>query len=257
MIGIYKITSPSGKVYIGQSIEIERRIGKYKRLNCKKQIKLHRSLVKYGVEKHVFEVVLECDSSELNDNERYYQDLYDCVESGLNCTLTKSKDKSGKLSLEHRQKISKACKNPSLETRLKMSNSQKGKKVPREQVQRMADKKRGQKHSLETRLKMSEISRNISDETRIKKSIAATGKVQLEETKRKISETLKGRKHSEETKIKIASKHGNRVLNTETKEVFLSVAKAANSIGHNIPWLHEKLKGNTKNNTNLIYHKNE
>ena len=29
MIGIYKITSPSGKVYIGQSIDIERRWKKY------------------------------------------------------------------------------------------------------------------------------------------------------------------------------------------------------------------------------------
>jgi hypothetical protein len=32
IVGIYKITSPSGKVYIGQSINIERRIKEYKNL---------------------------------------------------------------------------------------------------------------------------------------------------------------------------------------------------------------------------------
>ena len=38
-IGIYKITSPSNKIYIGQSINIERRFKEYKTLkNCKFQI---------------------------------------------------------------------------------------------------------------------------------------------------------------------------------------------------------------------------
>jgi len=35
MIGIYKITSPSNKVYIGQSINIEKRFKSYKRYDCK------------------------------------------------------------------------------------------------------------------------------------------------------------------------------------------------------------------------------
>lgn len=32
MIGIYKITNPNGKVYIGQSIDLERRLYYYKNL---------------------------------------------------------------------------------------------------------------------------------------------------------------------------------------------------------------------------------
>ena len=48
MIGIYKITSPTKKIYIGQSINIEYRIESYKKLiRCKKQIKLYNSLKKY------------------------------------------------------------------------------------------------------------------------------------------------------------------------------------------------------------------
>ena len=98
MIGIYKITSPSGKIYIGQSVNIKDRLRAYRGLRCKKQVKLYRSLVKYGVINHVFEIVCECEIEELNDKERYYQELYDCIESGLNCVLTGTNDKKGKLS---------------------------------------------------------------------------------------------------------------------------------------------------------------
>ena len=35
MIGIYKITSPTKRIYIGQSINIEKRFKSYEKLNCK------------------------------------------------------------------------------------------------------------------------------------------------------------------------------------------------------------------------------
>ena len=41
VVGIYKITSPSGKIYIGQSIDIQKRFKHYKQLhNCKNPEKL-------------------------------------------------------------------------------------------------------------------------------------------------------------------------------------------------------------------------
>ena len=48
MIGIYKITSPSNKIYIGQSIDIEKRFYYYRKLYCLKQVKLYRSFIKIG-----------------------------------------------------------------------------------------------------------------------------------------------------------------------------------------------------------------
>jgi group I intron endonuclease len=60
MIGIYKITSPSGKIYIGQSTNIENRFNSYRILDCKKQIKLYNSLKKYGWDNHIKEIVEEC-----------------------------------------------------------------------------------------------------------------------------------------------------------------------------------------------------
>lgn len=96
MIGIYKITSPSGKVYIGQSVNIEKRFIRYKNLHCKSQPKIYSSIKKYGWNKHNFEILLECEVYELNGKERYYQDLYNCIGIyGLNCVLTMQKSKSG------------------------------------------------------------------------------------------------------------------------------------------------------------------
>lgn len=139
MIGIYKITNPNNAVYIGQSVNIEWRFRKYKYLICKKQIKLYNSLNKYGIKNHKFEVIEECLESELNIKERYYQDLYNVLEKGLNCRLTKSDDKSGKLSSE---------------TKLKLSIAHKNKKLSKETKQKIANRIKGKKHSKESIIKM-------------------------------------------------------------------------------------------------------
>lgn len=112
MIGIYKITSVVGKIYIGQSTNIQKRFLQYSKLfNCANQTKLLNSLKKYGIENHVFEIICECDLNELNEKERYYQDVF-CVigKNGLNCKLTKTKDRSGSHSEETKRKISESNK---------------------------------------------------------------------------------------------------------------------------------------------------
>ena len=72
MIGIYKITSPTGKIYIGQSNNIENRKKFYKRLDCINQIKLYNSLLKYSWKQHIFEVIEECTLEQLNEREIYW-----------------------------------------------------------------------------------------------------------------------------------------------------------------------------------------
>lgn len=110
MIGIYKITSPSGKIYIGQSIDIERRRKRYKKLDCKGQPKLYRSFNKYGVDAHKFEIITTCDIEELDELERYYQEIYNCIDNGLNCLYTETKEKPRIISEETLIKLSKATK---------------------------------------------------------------------------------------------------------------------------------------------------
>lgn len=83
--GIYKITSPSGKVYIGQSIDIEKRWKIHKGLyESHGTNKLKRSLIKYGVLKHLFEVVEKCTLNQIYEREIYWIKFYNSIKKGLN-----------------------------------------------------------------------------------------------------------------------------------------------------------------------------
>lgn len=107
--GIYKITSPRGKVYIGESTNISKRIYLYKIVSCHKQSRLYNSLKKYGWDAHTFEVIEECNFEDLLCKERYWQDFYDVLgDKGLNCELTNCGDYKRVLSQTSKDKISKA-----------------------------------------------------------------------------------------------------------------------------------------------------
>lgn len=113
VIGIYKITSPSGRVYIGQTVDFVKRKSHYKKLKRNHQIRLYNSIKKYGWESHTLELIEECDVFLLNDRERYWQEYYNVTDSnkGLNCKLTKTTDKSGFHSKEMKKNQRKASKN--------------------------------------------------------------------------------------------------------------------------------------------------
>ena len=140
MIGIYKITNPKEKIYIGQSINIEKRFYRYSIIsaNVNKQTKLYRSFLKYGVDNHKFEIIEKCGCHELNQKERHYQELYNCVNDGLNCFYTSTNDKTGR---------------PSLETLKRMSDAQKGnqhwlgKKHNQQAKDKISKANTGKKHS--------------------------------------------------------------------------------------------------------------
>ena len=83
--GIYKITSPSGKVYIGQSSNVERRMTEHKYRSKTKNLKLYSSIRKYGLENHNIEILFLSDNEyEKNRMESIYIRYYDTIESGLN-----------------------------------------------------------------------------------------------------------------------------------------------------------------------------
>lgn len=103
MIGIYKITSPTGKIYIGQSTNIENRKYYYSSVKCDKQHKLYNSLQKHGWEQHIFKIIEECSLDQLNEREIYWGLYYDVLgENGLNLRLG---DANGLCSEETKKKI--------------------------------------------------------------------------------------------------------------------------------------------------------
>jgi hypothetical protein len=106
--GIYKITSPNNRVYIGQSNDIRRRILTYfEPKGGSSQVRLKASFNKYSIDLHNFIILEECEESSLNERERYWQEYYNVLsKSGLNCKMTTTLDKSGTLSDETKKLIS-------------------------------------------------------------------------------------------------------------------------------------------------------
>lgn len=110
MIGIYKITSPNNRVYIGQSKNLEERLRYYSINSSKAQVLLHRSFKKYGIKNHKFEIVEQCTIEELNNRERYWQEYYNVLEGGLNCHLVKTDELPRIMSDEYKNKIKNTLK---------------------------------------------------------------------------------------------------------------------------------------------------
>lgn len=150
MVGIYKITSPTGKVYIGQSTNIAQRFQYYNNLKCTQQVKLLRSLQKYKPENHNFEIIEECEESRLNLRERYWQEQYDVLnkEKGLNLRYTKVDDRSGTMSEETKERMSIS--------KIGEKNTMHGKTHSEETKKKISEKRKGHKHSDETRKLYSE-----------------------------------------------------------------------------------------------------
>ena len=201
--GIYKLThKDSGKVYIGQSKHLKRRLNEHKRCENSEDKKgsqsvVRRAIKKYSFDAFDFEIILYCQEGEyMNMIETKLIQFYDClVPKGYNV-----RDGGNKvfMSEEGRKRISKANSGRivSEETRLKLSES--GKKA-------YLNNPRG-------------------DEWNQKLSIALIGKKKSEEHILKISERRKefiknnpnsvknmlGKKHSDETKQKMRDAHMKR-----------------------------------------------
>lgn len=155
--GVYKITSPSGKIYIGQSRDVIFRISHYKNMNCKGQPKLFYSLKKYGWDEHVFEIICECDINNLNKLETYFIKFYDTFNTKHGMNLINGGGARKIFSDESKKKMSYNAKNRkySKETRAKLSNALKGIKRSEETLKKMSLCKTGLKHTNETKLKIS------------------------------------------------------------------------------------------------------
>lgn len=179
IIGIYKITSPSGKIYIGQSINVEKRWGKYQKYleSIKNQTKLYNSLKKYGPENHTFEVIEECSENILLEKETYWKIFYKVLEiPSLCCRID---GKGGRNSKETNKKIgdSHRGKKYSDESKLKISNAKKGIVFTDEHKRKISEAKKGKTH--------------LSNKAKIKIGKANKGKIRTSLTKEKISLSMK------------------------------------------------------------------
>lgn len=185
IIGIYKITSPSGRVYIGQSWNIKQRWYTYRGSQCKSQPKLDSSFSKYGARNHHYEILHELppdvEQSVMDEYEKLYMDSY--RECGARLLNLRGGGEGGRLSEETRKKIGLKSKgHPPNSTSFKKGHKQ----------------IRG-------------------DEWKKKVSIANTGKRHSDEAKAKIKAKRKAQviSHSQEKRNKISLSNKGKKLQPE------------------------------------------
>ena len=133
------------------------------------------------------------------------------------------------------------------ETKRKMSEGHKGKKLTEKTKRKISEARLGTKHTEEAKRKIGEsklgeknhnYGKKQTEETKRKMSEAKLGKKLTEETKRKISKSSLGKKHTEETKRKMSEdrlgKYGHwnkgRIVTEETKK------KLSEALKGRVPW---------------------
>ena len=181
--GIYKITSPSNKEYIGKTLNLTERFKTYNRLYCKGQTKLYNSLIKHGIENHFIEILEKDDNpiylshkeacyiSEVNDSKKLNIKTGDSggnIKYGLTiCILLYGKNLDGyslaKLSREygiHQSTVKKLILRVGKPVVHEYKMSDEHKEVLRQISIGRTPWIKGRTHSAETRLKLSKLHEN-------------------------------------------------------------------------------------------------
>lgn len=123
--GVYRITAPDNRVYIGQSVNILSRWRDYKKNNkISDQPRVYESMVNFGYDNHKFDVLIECDKNDLIKFEKIFTTFFDSTDqiNGLNINCGRD------ISEETKNKIAYANSHPTEETRRRKRLSNLGRK---------------------------------------------------------------------------------------------------------------------------------
>ena len=197
MIGtIYKLTSPSNKCYIGQTINlVERKRTLYNPNKYYSGHRLDNAIKKYGIENFQYEIIIQIVESskeklreKLDELEKFYIEKYDSYNNGYNMTLGGSGSNGCFQTEESKRKIS--------------------------------EKEKGRKGSM--------LGRHLTEEQKNKISNFA-------KTRTGEKNPFYGKTHSEETKLKIGKANSIPILQLDLNEniitEFPSAKDAARSLG--------------------------
>lgn len=220
--GIYKITSPSGNIYIGQSVNIKRRWRDYRTRIKQAQKALAKSFEKYGVENHQFDIIEYCSKEDLNCSERFWQNEFKATgKNGLNCILTQCGEKR----YEHSE-----------ETKRKMSESSMGDKNPMYGKKMSEEAKEKRKKTIEERYGKSYKKREVS-----KDKYATKSDYQLKKEQGGVS------------KLRGKNPMAKKVKDSVTGEIWECIVDASEANSIHIRRLSRYLNNPSKNKTNLLF----
>ena len=225
MAHVYKITSPSKKIYVGSSINIKKRFRQYQLLSCKNQIKLYRSLKKYGISKHKFEIIIECNKEEMLSLEAYYCILYDTLGvNGLNLKIPKFDDVYKCVGKERRNQMSKQL----------LGNKHRLGKIPWN---------KGYKHTGDTSNFAPKNPKKLNAQEKLQRSIDVKKVRSTPESRLKTSIASKGGRNA----------NAKKVIQISTGVIFGSLSEAANNANMNKHSLGHYLRGRFYNKTDYRY----
>jgi group I intron endonuclease len=177
---IYKLTSPSGKVYVGQTTDFAKRMRKYANCNCAGQPAIYQALRKYGWDSFKAEQIMVAEDKEWLD---FYEEWaiihFDAMNPNNGYNLCAGGNAGG---------------SPSEETRLKLSVASKGVPKSAEHNANVAKAKHGCIFSTEHRARLSAGQRRrkrspLSAETKAR--ISASNSNQSKETRDKRAASVK------------------------------------------------------------------
>lgn len=258
---IYRITSPTNKVYIGKTFNLKRRIESYKGLYCKGQRILFNSLSKYGWDNHKFDILFEdhCDDGYLSKLECEYIIENDSFvgynKMGMNLTLggegcagLKHTEDTKKLISENRKKTGKTKAHQDAIDRLK------GRKINKSD-----EWIKNNSESIKKSIIQYDLDGNLIKEWKSAKDV----ELELGFSRKNISANLRGITHKAydfkwvykgtDLVLTEKKKKGNRVIDIENHTIFNSVKEASDEIGISYSSLYQMLAGTIKNKTNLRY----
>jgi group I intron endonuclease len=207
---IYKITSPSGRIYIGITINVASRKSSYKSNSSKSQRLIHASILKYGWENHIFEVIDSAPANVLSSAEIDYIKKYNSYhkenKNGLNlttggegvCGIIVSEERKIRMSALKKQEWS------SLEYRKMQSNAHKGYKMGPSQKKKTVDATIKRWGDPEFREKMKNI--HNSNEYKEKQRLAKVGKKMNESHRLKTSIASKEHWKDDDYRSRVLSK---------------------------------------------------
>jgi group I intron endonuclease len=197
--GIYAISTPAGKLYVGSSLDVIRRWKTHireLRNGCHANLYLQRTFIKYGEHSLTFAVLEQCDKSELYTKEQEYIDAL-AVELRLNVAL-QAAGGCGPHSAQTREKIAIAHKGRthSAEARANMSAAHKGQRPTAEANAKRSESLRGKRHTEAAKRKMSEAIKARYEDEEFRRAHAArcTGRVMSADARAKMSAARTGTK---------------------------------------------------------------
>ncbi len=211
---VYMITCIiTNRIYVGSSVNINKRWSYYKKLNCSSQVKLYNSFLKHGLGNHTFKEIWKGDIKDMLKYEAMIGIYYEALdrEKGLNLKLPKINDKYSCVSEE---------------TKLKQSIAKIGHSMPENTKMAINKANKGRKREYKSR-NLSKEQRDKIRERALKNNLGKIKYPLIEKGREKIRISSRNRICSEESKEKISNSNSVPIIQLDLNNNILKSWKSA------------------------------